>query len=87
MSNSMITTIDNPYDPFTQFDEWYAFDESKGYCTCGYLARIAKTSDDLSEQDEALAIESAIDEIERLNILGIYKKVTKDDTKTTESTQ
>ena len=37
----MITTIDNPYNPFTQFDEWYAFDEGKGYCTSGYLARIS----------------------------------------------
>lgn len=79
MADSMLTTIDNPYDPFTQFDEWYAFDESKGYHTCGYLARIAKTSDELSEKDEALAIESAIDEIVKLNILGIYKKVTKEE--------
>lgn len=78
MFETMLTTIDNPFDPFTQFDEWYAFDESKGYHTCGYLARITKSSDELSEADEELAIELAIDEIVRINILGIYKKVTKE---------
>lgn len=71
----MLTTTDNPYDPFTQFDDWYDYDESKGYHTCSYLARIAKTSDDLSEEDNAIEINRAIDEICSLNILGIYKKV------------
>ena len=72
----MLTTVDNPYNPFTNFDEWRAFDEAKGYNTCEYLARIAKTSDELSETDQNLAIQSAIDEIIRINVLGIYKKVT-----------
>ena len=75
---SMLTTLDNPYDPFKQFDEWYAFDESMGYHTCSYMARIAKTSNELSEEDEDLAMEQAIDEIISLNVLGIYKKVSID---------
>lgn len=76
MNMSMLTTIDNPFNPFTQFDEWYAFDEDKGYHTCAYLARITKASDELSEPDEALATEDAIDEIIKYNPLGIYRKVT-----------
>lgn len=79
MPQSMLTTIDNPYDPFTQFDEWFAYDASKGYHTCAYLARITKSSDELSEVDEELAIEAAINEIVELNVLGIYKKVVKED--------
>lgn len=71
----MLTTIDNPYNPFTNFNEWRIYDESKGYFTCAYLARIAKTSNELSEVDEDLAIEEAIDEILKFNVLGIYKKV------------
>jgi len=78
INNSMLTTLDNPYNPFTQFDDWYAFDVEKGYYTCNYLARIVKTSDDLSEEDEALAIEQAINEIVSMNITGLYKKVTPD---------
>lgn len=75
MDAVMLTTIDNPFNPFTQWDEWKRFDEDKKYFTCGYLARIAKTSDDLSEADYRQAIKDAIDEIVSFNILGIYKKV------------
>lgn len=77
MEAVMLTTTDNPFDPFEQFDEWKAFDESKGYYTCSYLARIVKTSDELSDEDETSAIEQAVDEIVALNVLGIYKKVFK----------
>jgi hypothetical protein len=75
---TMLTTIDNPFDPFEQFIEWSAFDEAKGYYTCAYLARIVKTSNELSEEDESIAIEQAINEIIELNILGIYKRVSKE---------
>lgn len=78
MAESMLTTVDNPYNPFTQFDDWKAFDESKGYYTCEYLARIAKTSHELSEVDNSLAIEDAINEILYFNVLGIYQKVNKE---------
>lgn len=75
MEVSMITTIDNPFDPFSQFDEWYAFDTQKGYNTCDYLAKLAYGSPDLSALDQLKAVELAIDEIVSLNLLGIYKKV------------
>lgn len=77
MNDIMLTTIDNPFDPFTQWDEWKRFDEDMQYYTCEYLARIAKTSDDLSDADNESAIEDAINEIVSLNILGVYRKVFK----------
>ena len=73
-----LTTLDNPYDPIDDFDRWYAFDESKGYGTCSYLARIARTSSSLSDYENQQAINQAIDEILRLNLLGIYRKVVKE---------
>ena len=73
----MLTTTDNPYNPFIQFDEWYAFDEGKGYHTCAYLARVTKTSNEISDADDEAAIDAAMDEIIKYNVLGIYKKVTK----------
>jgi hypothetical protein len=81
MANDMylLTTEDNPYNPFTQYNEWYAFDVIHGYNTCGYLARIAHTSDELSEEDEHVVIQNAIDEIVLLNITGNYKKVREED--------
>ena len=72
----MLSTKDNPYSPFTQFTEWYAFDEDLGYCSCGYLARIAKLSSGLSSEESSTEIERAVDEIIELNPLGIYIKVT-----------
>lgn len=78
MAQTMLTTIDNPFDPFKEFEDWYMYDEDKGYHSCAYLARIAKTSDNLSGEEDEIAIESAIDEIVELNVLGIYKKVTKE---------
>jgi hypothetical protein len=75
MAEHMLTTVDNPFNPFTQFDEWYQFDRAAGYNTPSFLARIVKTSDELSEADQSLAIEDAIDEIVTENVLGIYRKV------------
>jgi hypothetical protein len=81
----MLTTFDNPFDPFTQYDEWYAWDMNAGYHTPGLLARIAKTSDELSEADQHLAIQQAIDEIVRENVLGVHKKVLRNEVTTAQS--
>ena len=75
MKEAMLTTTDNPFNPFTHFDQWKNFDEGKGYFTCNYLARIVRTSDELSEADQSLAIDLAIDEIIKFNLLGIYTKI------------
>ena len=75
MADVMLTTVDNPYNPFTEWNEWLQFDLAMGYDTSGYLARVTITSDELSESDQDWAIEDAIDEIVRENVLGIYKKV------------
>lgn len=72
---SWLTTLDNPYDPFTQFDEWYQYDTTNGYNTCAYLARIAKTSNELSDADYNLEVDRAIEEILKFNPLNIYVKV------------
>lgn len=71
----MLTTSDNPFNPFTQFNDWKSFDESKNYFTCSYLARIAKLSPEMSVADEQIEIERAIDEIVTLNVTGNYMKV------------
>lgn len=72
-----LTTIDNPYDPFDDFINWFMFDISKGYNTCSYLARIAIVGDDFSDAEVNREIERAIDEIVELNPLGIYTKIRK----------
>jgi len=76
-----LTTFDNPYNPFTQFEQWFMFDTEKGYNSCGYLARIAKTSDEMSENEYNSEIEQAIDEIIKYDFRNIYKKVYKNQLK------
>lgn len=73
----LLTTVDNPFDPFEQFDQWLNFDTSKGYNTCGYLNRIVRTSPDLSDYDQDLAIVNAMNEIVRENVYGVHKIVMK----------
>lgn len=75
MTICALTTKDNPFDPFEQFNEWYNFDIDKGYNSCGYLDRIANTSDQLSDEENAREIERAIDEIIKYDFTNNYKKV------------
>lgn len=82
MRRCMLTTFDNPYDPFEQFTSWFLFDVEKGYNSCAYLGRIVRTSDQLSEEENELEIERAIDEIIKYDFRNIYKKVTRQDTDT-----
>ena len=70
-----LTTFDNPFDPFEQFTSWFLYDEEKGYHTCAYLGRIARTSDALTDEENELEIERAIDEIIQYDFRNVYKKV------------
>ena len=73
-----LTTFDNPFDPFDQFTEWFLFDIEKGYNTCAYLARIARTSEQLTDKENNEEVERAIDEISKYDFMNIYKKVTRE---------
>ena len=74
MANVFITTIDNPFDPFEQFEDWNRFDEDHGYFTLSYLARVANTATEMSEDDYNKQVELGVDEILKYDVLGIYKK-------------
>ena len=71
----MLTTFDNPYNPFDQFEEWFLFDMQQGYNTCSYLDRVADLPNDLSDEEEKTATEQAIDSIILHDFMNIYKKI------------
>lgn len=75
MAVHMLTTVDNPFDPFTEWQAWYTFDEGHGYHSTALLARVVRSSDELSEADQSQAIEDGIDEIVDLNVSGVHTKV------------
>ena len=83
----MLTTFDNPFDPFEQFSSWFLFDVEKGYNTCSYLGRITNFSDDMSTKEENEEVERAIDEIIKYDFMNIYKKVKKEVEDPNETTE
>ena len=81
----MLTTIDNPYDPFEQFNQWFMFDIEKGYYSCSRLARITQFSDDMTQKEVEEENERAIDEIIKYDPTNLYRKVRKSDTSVKET--
>lgn len=77
MTEYMLTTIDNPYSPFEDFDRWMAYDHYLGHYTSELLARVVVTSEELSEADQDEAIDSAMDEIVELDPSMVYIKVSR----------
>lgn len=75
---SMLTTIDNPFDPFEDFASWFVYDSQKGYNSCGLLSIVAQTSDVYSPDENEFLINDAIDSIIKNDFLKVYKKITKE---------
>ena len=78
----MLSTIDNPYNPFDNFEEWYSYDEMKARqedrpTCCGYLARVSMVADDISDNEFNQVMNDVIDEICELNLSGKFIKVTR----------
>jgi hypothetical protein len=79
-SDVMLSTVDNPWNPFTDYDEWYAYDNAKGYATPSLLARVANVNLDLSDADIDFAIRKAMDEIVEQNVSGMHVLVSRPST-------
>lgn len=71
----MLTTVDNPFNPFEQFTSWLMFDKEMGYNSCERVARIAQFSDDMTDKEIEEENERAIDEIIKYDFTDTYKKV------------
>lgn len=75
MAKTALSTVDNPFNPFTQFTSWLLYDKEKGHDCCEITARFAKTSDQLSEEENDDEVERAIDEIIKYDFENKYIKV------------
>lgn len=78
MMARMLSTVDNPYDPRTDWNEWFAFDTAHGYHTCGLLARFVSSSS-FDEEFEREEIENAIDRILTFDGTNFYQVFEVDD--------
>lgn len=80
-----LSTIDNPWSPFTEYDQWLQFDLTHGYNSDAYLARVADMESCRTEEDADAEYERAIDEIVKYNPLGVYIKVSNVNKETEEN--
>lgn len=74
----VLTTTDNPFDPFTEPDEWYQYDATCGHGASALVARLAATSWSLSDEENDAIIDEAMDRIIEDDPTGLYKKVYKE---------
>lgn len=74
---TMLTTVDNPHNPFDDFDSWLMFDIEKGYDTCGRLMRLATITEDMSDKEVSDEVDRAMNRLIQADPLDIFKKVTR----------
>lgn len=76
-----VTSVDNPYDPFTHWEQWLLYDANAGYNTCGRLANVTIISDAMSDQEIYDNVEAGINELMKTGSINKkgelieYKKV------------
>lgn len=81
MAVYMLTTVDNPYNPFEDFNKWYMWDESHGYDSCGRIARLAKSTAGMSQEQIESVIEDAIDKVVLNDFTTLFRKVNETEAK------
>jgi hypothetical protein len=74
MSDYLLSTVDNKFNPYEDWEGWFNWDSQAGYNSLGLLARVIRTSPELSEADQHLAYEQAVEEIVDM-FEGFYIKV------------
>lgn len=72
-----VTTLDNPFDPFSDFDNWKRFDEDHGYYTTELICRFLNVSDEYDDDLYNEQVEEAVDKVVHYNFYGNYRKVVK----------
>lgn len=74
----MLTTYDNPFNPFEDFEAWFKYDLILGHDCCGLLAREANVSVIASDE---VNIKEGFDAMNRIvkRWPMIYRMVTKND--------
>lgn len=74
----MLSTIDNPINPFLDFDKWLSYDTFFGHNCCSLVARFYYGDDESSELDKRIYNNIAVLEVVKNDPTQIYVAVTKD---------
>lgn len=74
----MLTTIDNPYNPKTQYDLWKQWDKDNGYETEEYIARLLNMEESYDVDDEFMLnmlTNKVINDILENDDLSLYRLI------------
>ena len=82
MTEVMLTTLDNEFNPFDNFDSWLIRDIELQHFTCERLARLVEPliSDDMTQSEIDLITEQVMDDIIKHDPLDLFQKVTRSTT-------
>ena len=70
----LLTTTDNPYNPFEQFSLWNLFDKEKGHHTCDLIGRLSQLSDGMTQKEEEEEYDRVADFIIQHDMQDKYKR-------------
>lgn len=79
----LISTIDNPFNPFLDFDNWYAEDIRLGHDTSGLMQRLFVDYPDMSDRDNAIEYARVVRELFQLDPGELYILVKRPDVEPT----
>lgn len=80
MADCMLTTIDNPFNYFTEYAKWRTFDTKyAGYNTEAWLDTLSYSNHYMDSEFEEAEIEYAMDEFLSINPFGVHVKMYKSD--------
>lgn len=71
----VLSTIDNPYSPHTEYDKWKQWDEDNGYDTEEFVARLVSMEQGFDVDDELSLnelMDKVVHEILDNDVLSIY---------------
>lgn len=73
----MLTTEDNPFSPWTEYEQWRRWDIDRGYNLESYIASLMPMLNESSIEDYEHAWSVAVSSILEQNIFGNLKLVPK----------
>lgn len=71
-NKQMLTTFDNPFNPFVDFRSWYMYDCEMQHNTCGRLARLVDVNSEMTEKEIDEAKQEAMNFIIKYDLEGIF---------------
>lgn len=56
----LLTTLDNPFNPFTDWNAWYTYDTARGHNTCNLIGRHANPSEEVDDESAEQAMREIV---------------------------